>query len=167
MSSEHLFRLDRIRVGATNQEPQDVAAALHERFDGLEEAFEVRLVQHRLAVRKAFALEDSAQLCVLRVVDSHHGDAVSQVLVEARIHDTGIDLDVVSCRYQIHQSRLKLPSTVTLALFAEVSHMDILIIFFPGVALRGPLMQRRHQLMQLSPCRLSLIQRLPLIQLQA
>ena len=45
--------LENIRVGATSQDPQDVAARLHETLDRVDEAFEVNLVYQRLAVRQA------------------------------------------------------------------------------------------------------------------
>jgi len=52
--AQHLFQLGNTRFRSTSQDPQDVAARLHERCDRLDEAFEVRLVKQRLAVRKAW-----------------------------------------------------------------------------------------------------------------
>ena len=47
------FNRGNTRVGATSQDPQDVAARLHETLDRSDEAFEVNLVYQRLAVRQA------------------------------------------------------------------------------------------------------------------
>ena len=51
--SQNLFDLVQIRVRATSQDPQDITARMQERFDRGDEAFEVRLVEQRLAVGKA------------------------------------------------------------------------------------------------------------------
>ena len=48
--SQKSFHLGNIRVRATNKDPQDVAARLHEGIERLDEAFEVSLVEQRLAV---------------------------------------------------------------------------------------------------------------------
>ena len=49
--AKNRFHPGNIRVRATNKDPQDVAARLHERIERLDEAFEVSLVEQRLAVK--------------------------------------------------------------------------------------------------------------------
>ena len=81
-------------------------------------------------VWNTFALEDSAQLGVLHVVEAHERNVVRQILVEARARDICLDLGVTSLRYQRNKPRLKLPAAMPLALSTERIHIQLLAFFF-------------------------------------